>query len=97
MEDVIVCRCEGVYYSEIKKSIDDGASEMTGIKLRTRAGMGPCQGRVCQNSIKKMLQDTTGGEKDIAQRVRFPLRPVMLENLIISDRQERKHYINKSK
>ena len=40
--DTVVCRCEGVTAAEIA-----GAASFPELKLRTRAGQGPCQGRVC--------------------------------------------------
>jgi NADPH-dependent 2,4-dienoyl-CoA reductase/sulfur reductase-like enzyme len=41
-DDTIVCRCEDVTAGAIKT-----CSSMREAKLHTRAGMGPCQGRVC--------------------------------------------------
>ena len=43
-KDLIICRCEEVTEGEIKKAIRSGARTITGIKRRTRAGMGLCQG-----------------------------------------------------
>ncbi|MDF2679466.1 MAG: hypothetical protein K0R47_656, partial [Brevibacillus sp.] len=53
MEDVIICRCEGIRLSEILSSIREGASAVPGVKKRNRAGMGYCQGRVCQRVINE--------------------------------------------
>lgn len=84
MDELIICRCENVYYSEIVNSIQNGATDMSGIKLRTRAGMGPCQGRVCQNNIKKLINNVNYIEH-FNQKVRVPVRPVNLEDLVIPD------------
>ncbi len=36
-DDVLVCRCEEVTAADIRKAIADGARDVTGVKLRTRA------------------------------------------------------------
>lgn len=82
MKDRIICRCEGVLYSEVKESIQSGAHTMGGVKLRTRAGMGPCQGRVCQPIIKSIVSKDEEGF--IPQTTRAPLRPTELQNLIVT-------------
>jgi glycerol-3-phosphate dehydrogenase len=40
----IVCRCETVTEAEILEAIARGARTLDGLKFRTRAGMGRCQG-----------------------------------------------------
>lgn len=43
----LVCRCERVSEGEIVDAIQRGASTLDGVKFRTRAGMGRCQGNFC--------------------------------------------------
>ncbi len=43
----LVCRCELVTEKEVLAAIDRGARTLDGIKFRTRAGMGRCQGGFC--------------------------------------------------
>lgn len=43
----LVCRCEHVTEAEILRAIDRGARTLDGVKFRTRAGMGRCQGGFC--------------------------------------------------
>jgi len=43
----VVCRCENVSEAEIVDAIQRGASTLDGVKFRTRAGMGRCQGNFC--------------------------------------------------
>jgi len=43
----VVCRCETVTEGEIVEAIRRGARTEEGIKMRTRAGMGRCQGGFC--------------------------------------------------
>ncbi|MBF0207690.1 MAG: FAD-dependent oxidoreductase [Oligoflexia bacterium] len=54
----IICRCEMVTLAEIKAAILDGARTLDGIKFRTRAGMGRCQGGFCSfRSIQVLSQE----------------------------------------
>ncbi|MCK4245987.1 (2Fe-2S)-binding protein [Candidatus Bipolaricaulota bacterium] len=54
-DDTIVCRCEEVTVEEIRKAIREGAVDLTGVKRRTRAGMGLCQGRTCEKIVTQIL------------------------------------------
>ncbi len=51
----IVCRCEKVSEAEIIEAIRRGATTLDGIKFRTRAGMGRCQGGYCTLRILKIM------------------------------------------
>lgn len=53
----IVCRCELVSEGEIREAIKRGATTVDGIKLRTRTGMGRCQGGFCTPKIIKILSE----------------------------------------
>lgn len=68
--DTIVCRCEDVPCSEI-----DPSWTMRQAKLYTRAGMGPCQGRVCGAALQAMF----GWAPD---SVRTPLVPTPVASLV---------------
>ena len=75
--DTIVCRCEDVPLSAIHA--DWGAREA---KLATRAGMGPCQGRICGPALHHLF----GGGPDTA---RVPAVPTSLGVLrALTDRPE---------
>jgi len=54
----IVCRCEFVTEAEIRDAIDRGARTLDGLKFRTRAGMGRCQGGFCTPRSMEMLCET---------------------------------------
>jgi NADPH-dependent 2,4-dienoyl-CoA reductase/sulfur reductase-like enzyme len=64
--DTIVCRCEDVPLGRLA-----GAASLRETKLHTRAGMGPCQGRVCGSALSFLR----GLPPDA---VRSPLVPVPL-------------------
>jgi glycerol-3-phosphate dehydrogenase len=56
----IVCRCESVSEAEVVAAIRRGHSTLDGIKFRTRAQMGRCQGGFCTYRIAKILMRETG-------------------------------------
>ena len=51
----IVCRCECVTEGEVLDAIDRGATTLDGLKFRTRAGMGRCQGGFCTSRCLELL------------------------------------------
>jgi glycerol-3-phosphate dehydrogenase len=51
----VVCRCETVTEGQIVEAIKRGASTEEGIRMRTRAGMGRCQGGFCGPRVVKIL------------------------------------------
>lgn len=55
----VVCRCQKVTRAEILQAIHNplGVHTMTGVKYRTRAMMGRCQGGYCQMRVAQMLAD----------------------------------------
>ncbi|MDR1834924.1 MAG: NAD(P)/FAD-dependent oxidoreductase [Fusobacteriaceae bacterium] len=61
----LICRCEQVTKAEILRAIRNplGVSTLSGIKVRTRAMMGRCQGGYCQMRIAKLLQEERGLRK----------------------------------
>jgi NADPH-dependent 2,4-dienoyl-CoA reductase/sulfur reductase-like enzyme len=68
--DTIVCRCEDVPVSRINRQWTARQA-----KLYTRAGMGPCQGRVCGAALECVM----GWAPD---SVRPPIQPARLSTLI---------------
>ncbi|MFF1676363.1 FAD-dependent oxidoreductase [Streptomyces sp. NPDC058256] len=51
-DDTVVCRCEEVTGGEIRAAVGElGAGDLRTVKLLTRAGMGWCQGRMCEPAI----------------------------------------------
>ena len=60
--ETFVCRCQEVTREEILAAIADGATTVTGVKARTHAGMGLCQGRTCRRVISQMLAQSGAGK-----------------------------------
>ncbi|MFE9811590.1 FAD-dependent oxidoreductase [Streptomyces sp. NPDC005548] len=72
-DDTVVCRCEEVTGGRIREAVADlGAGDVRTVKLLTRAGMGWCQGRMCEPAVAGL----TGCEQTPARRLLA--RPVPL-------------------
>jgi glycerol-3-phosphate dehydrogenase len=56
----VACRCELVTEAEIADAIERGARTLDGLKFRTRAGMGRCQGGFCTSRCMEMLARAAG-------------------------------------
>lgn len=58
----IICRCETITEGEIVAAINSplGARDLDGVKRRTRAGMGRCQGGFCMPRVVEILSRETG-------------------------------------
>lgn len=51
----IICRCEYVTIGEVIEAVRRGANTLDGIKFRTRAGSGRCQGGFCGPRLIRLL------------------------------------------
>ncbi|MEW2042968.1 (2Fe-2S)-binding protein, partial [Streptomyces sp. NPDC005534] len=72
-DDTVVCRCEEVTGGRIREAVTDlGAGDVRTVKLLTRAGMGWCQGRMCEPAVAGLA----GCEQTPARRLLA--RPVPL-------------------
>lgn len=87
--ETVVCRCEDVARSEIDDALEVGAANLNQLKAWTRAGMGPCQGRVCGETIASLCAERMGGRERVGLWTgRTPLRPVPMKEIIGSYRYE---------
>ncbi len=68
--DTVVCRCEDVRLRELNPRWTSRQA-----KLYTRAGMGPCQGRVCGAALEHLM----GWSSD---SIRPPVQPARLGSFI---------------
>jgi NADPH-dependent 2,4-dienoyl-CoA reductase/sulfur reductase-like enzyme len=82
--DTVVCRCEDVTDAEIAAALEAGATSLAGIKSRTRAGMGRCQGRNCLHTLAEALAQRAGCAPAALHwpRARPPARPVSIAALL---------------
>ena len=80
MEQIIICRCPEVTRQDILDAIADGATTVDGVKRRTRAGMGLCQGKTCERLVAKIIAEETGRPMAdiLPPKSRIPVRPVKI-------------------
>ena len=69
-EGTPICRCEGVTLREIRSVVRDGAVTVSEVKGVTRAGMGDCQGRICEDLISRIIAGETAGRAGDAAAIR---------------------------
>lgn len=75
--DTLVCRCEDVALGALV-----GHADWTQAKLRSRCGMGACQGRICGQATRVLLGWTPPAP-------RFPLQPTRIDSLLALTEDER--------
>ncbi|MDD5921925.1 MAG: (2Fe-2S)-binding protein [Eubacteriales bacterium] len=82
-DDLLVCRCQEVTAGEIREAIRKGATDVTQVKLRTRAGMGLCQGRTCELLVQQILCQELGISREETgySTPRTPRRPMTFGTL----------------
>lgn len=77
-DDVVICRCEEATAGDIRQAAKLGAQGPNQLKAFSRAGMGPCQGRMCAMTAAAILAETQG--RDVADigliRTRMPISPI---------------------
>ena len=85
-KDVEICRCECIKYSTLENALENGFTNISDLKLKTRVGMVPCQGRYCGQIVIDILKHNFGvkiKETDFFSP-RIPFMPLNIENLIES-------------
>jgi NADPH-dependent 2,4-dienoyl-CoA reductase/sulfur reductase-like enzyme len=82
-DDVVVCRCEEVTAGQLRAVARQGCQGPNQAKSFLRAGMGPCQGRLCGPVVSEILAETLGRRMDDIgyYRIRPPLKPVTVGEL----------------
>ncbi|MEV0890859.1 FAD-dependent oxidoreductase [Promicromonospora sp. NPDC050262] len=57
-DDTVVCRCEETTYGRVREVVElTGSHETRSVKLTSRAGLGPCQARMCGRTLQDLLDD----------------------------------------
>ncbi|MDA3790800.1 MAG: FAD-dependent oxidoreductase [Desulfobacula sp.] len=72
-DDEVVCLCERVTAGEIRELVKKGITDMNQIKAISRAGMGPCGYKTCENLMNQIFWAEKTAREDIAKNVRRPL------------------------
>ncbi|HEX4262004.1 MAG TPA: (2Fe-2S)-binding protein [Acetobacteraceae bacterium] len=82
-DDVAVCRCEEVTAGAIRAAVRQGCLGPNQAKAFLRAGMGPCQGRMCGPVVSEIIAAERG--VSVAEtgflRIRPPIKPITLGEL----------------
>jgi D-hydroxyproline dehydrogenase subunit alpha len=73
-----LCRCEDVTAAELDAAVAAGARTLSALKIATRCGQGPCQGRICAHLVAARAPEP--GDARFSDRP--PLRPVALSTLV---------------
>ncbi len=71
----IVCRCEDVTIERLRAAAQLHGDTARSIKMGCRAGMGPCQARICGPNLQACVDPTRRGASDLPV-VQVPLKPV---------------------
>jgi len=82
-KELIICRCEEVSLTDISSTIEKYQCSSREVKLRTRAGMGYCGGRVCRSLVDKAIAEMKGDQPsdEIPLTYRPPVRPISFRTL----------------
>jgi NADPH-dependent 2,4-dienoyl-CoA reductase/sulfur reductase-like enzyme len=59
-DSTVVCRCEEVTAEQIKAVAIQWKGSLRAIKQCTRAGMGQCQGRICESNVARIASEISG-------------------------------------
>ena len=79
-DETMVCRCEEISAREIRVVAQMGCIGPNQAKAFTRCGMGPCQGRMCADTVAWIIATERGESMSEtgSYRVRPPLKPITL-------------------
>ena len=82
-DDTLVCRCEEVTAGEIRRTVELGCLGPNQTKSFCRAGMGPCQGRLCGLTVAEVIAEKRSVPVSEVgyYRLRPPLKPITLGQL----------------
>lgn len=89
-DETIVCRCEEITAGDIRRAVSVGASGPNQLKAYLRAGMGPCQGRLCGLTVTELMAEARGTTPEAIgyYRLRAPVKPITLAELAALPKSE---------
>ena len=91
-DETIVCRCEDVNVASLRAAVAaTDSSGMRSLKLLSRAGLGPCQGRVCGRTVEAFVQASSpgGDSRGSGSTDRRPIAmPIRLGELATMERND---------
>ena len=62
-DEAIACACERVPVAQVRQAVAHGLEDLSSIKIVTRCGMGPCQGRYCEPLVGRLIAETGRGPR----------------------------------
>ena len=82
-DDVTICRCEELTAGAVRAVVRQGCLGPNQAKAFLRAGMGPCQGRMCGPIVTEVIANARGVSPDDVgyYRIRPPLKPITVGEL----------------
>lgn len=83
-DQTMVCRCEEVSAAQVREVLVGRVrAGPDGVKIATRAGMGPCQGRQCGLNLTRLVAEAHGTPPEEVGflRIRPPIKPLTLGEL----------------
>lgn len=95
--DTIVCRCEEVRAGDVRRLVtQQNCPGPNQLKSFMRAGMGPCQGRLCGLTVVELIAESRGVPvREVGYyRIRPPIKPVTLGDLAALDVPERRDAVH---
>jgi NADPH-dependent 2,4-dienoyl-CoA reductase/sulfur reductase-like enzyme len=70
--ETIVCRCEETSYATLRDAAaDPSMMDDRALRLATRAGLGPCQARMCGPTVAELTHGRVTHRRPIAQPIRL--------------------------
>jgi bacterioferritin-associated ferredoxin len=82
-----VCRCEEIAAGAVRNVVRQGCLGPNQAKAFLRAGMGPCQGRLCGPVVTELIAEARNvdpGEVGY-YRIRPPLKPITVGELLSAE------------
>jgi NADPH-dependent 2,4-dienoyl-CoA reductase/sulfur reductase-like enzyme len=82
-DDAIVCRCEEIPAGVLRSLAAGGGPGPNQMKSFSRAGMGPCQGRMCGLTVTRLMADVRQESPSVVghMRIRMPIKPVTVREM----------------
>lgn len=54
--EAVICPCEGARVRQVDEAVALGLTDLSSVKVVTRCGMGPCQGRYCEAQVADRIR-----------------------------------------
>ncbi len=88
--ETVLCRCENIRVKDVRRVVGEGVREINELKIVTRCGMGPCQGRMCGPALAEIIGNelSLSPEQVGVLTIRPPLKPLPLEEMSIVEQAD---------